>query len=1314
MTMNTDAMKASPVAAPAAEPGRNGSGKAAGNGLRANGDKTSFSQLSTLIASSSLGGGFNPVLADLVEKLTQAIQAGDPVDVEAVATEHPEHAETIRRLMPALRQLAGLRPPGASGQAAALPAAGLRIEAGRRLGDFVLHRELGRGGMGIVFEAVQESLGRRVALKILPTAATLDSRARQRFQIEAQAAACLQHPHIVPVHAVNLADEVPYYAMQLVEGMSLADLIADLRRLAWPNAPAQPRADDDATIDPLLSRLLFDRFDPTAEAVRSNSGGPTHHDGAGRPPEPAAPQFGWPFSVPVVRSIRSSPYFRSVARLGVQAALALEYAHGQGIVHRDVKPANLLIDRRGCLWVTDFGLARLPVESGLTRTGELVGTDRYMSPEQAAGKQALIDRRTDIYSLGATLYELLTFQPAYGAKNPHQILRQIAETEPVRIRTLNPAAPTDLVTVVAKAMARDPSARYLTAQHLADDLNRFLEGRPVAARPTPSWVRVLKSARRRPVLTALFLLVQLLFSALVVLGVWSYRRISGEADAIRRFASSESMARVASQRTSAALFLDRGIASAERQQVGRGLLWMLRGLESAPVEAGDLRRLAVANVVSWGQRASLPRAILPCAAPISVLALSPDGQTVATGSDDGILTLWDAESGRLIDSARAPDARVVAIEFHPDGGLLATSARDGTARLWDVRPLRPRGVPMPVATRVLGRIGFDPLGRSFLTASFEGIVQFCDARTGRPFGPRLDTHDRTVNTLLGVALRPDGARILTYGRDGRAQLWDTGTGQPLLKPLLHDGRVMVAVFRADGKRIAAAGDNGTEGRVHVWDADNGRLVAQSERLVGGLFSIAFHPDGRTVAVAGRDGVVRLVDAETGQARGWPMSEGGHVNRFRFSPDGRLLVTGSQDGTVWFFDAWTGRPLGATPDHEGEISGLIFRADGRRLVTASRDGSARVWDITAIADPGRGIPMASSAQTADLSPDGRLLSTDGIDGTARVFDTATGRPVLPPLVHANGFVRFARFSPDGRLLATGGDDSMVRIWNVATGAPVGLPLPQPSWSRNARFSPDGRRLLVGHTGGTGALWDLATSRRIGPLLKHPVLAGHEIGHLAFDHSGRIAITGSMVTDRSEATVGFWDAATGRPLAPFARFNEGIARMVVAPGRLGPLYVVEGGLLHSLSLGSFRETRALRSVAASRPSRSRPEGRPCSPAGRTRRPVSSMSTPAIRSAPSSNTTSRSAPSRSPPTAAHSSPWRENDSGSGTPRPASGSGRLACIATRCASIASMTAHPSSSAPMATPPSVWAGPSSSGTFPESIVPSPPIRRNSPVQSRS
>ncbi len=239
------------------------------------------------------------------------------------------------------------------------------------------------------------------------------------------------------------------------------------------------------------------------------------------------------------------------------------------------------------------------------------------------------------------------------------------------------------------------------------------------------------------------------------------------------------------------------------------------------------------------------------------------------------------------------------------------------------------------------------------------------------------------------------------------------------------------------------------------------------------------------------------------------------------------------------------------------------------MTSNRDGSVRVWDITEVVRPGRAVPWAAGARTVEFSPDGRLLATDGVDGAARVYDTATGRPALPPLVHG-GWVRFATFSPDRRLLATGGDDSVVQLWEVATGAAVAGPLSQPGWALNARFSPDGRRLLVGTTAGVARLWDLDTFQPIGPVLTHPVPAGHEIWNVAFSPDGQVALTGTTLTAGAEGTVGFWDASTGKPLAPFARFHQSIAQLVVGCNP-SELYVVEGGRVHCFDLSSFQECR-----------------------------------------------------------------------------------------------------------------------------------------------
>ncbi|HZT80644.1 MAG TPA: serine/threonine-protein kinase, partial [Gemmataceae bacterium] len=335
------------------------------------------------------------------------------------------------------------------------------FKAPESLGDLDLLREVGRGGMGVVYEAVQRSLGRRVALKVLPFAATMDPRHLQRFQNEARAAASLDHPHIVKVHAVGQERGVHFYAMQFIVGQSLAELLAG-QGLA--SRGRQPPEDRNATAAYAVP--------PGADAPGSPANALGSPDLAMHPVAAASTQT----------APRDIAYFRRVAEWGIQAAEALEHAHGLGIVHRDVKPGNLLIDGHGQLWVTDLGLARTAAHSGLTMTGDLVGTLRYMSPEQALAKHGLVDHRTDVCSLGATLYELLTGRPAVEGQDRQEILKRIAEEEPRPPRVLDRAIPADLETGVLKALAKEPAERYAAAKDLADDLRRFLDHRPIQAR----------------------------------------------------------------------------------------------------------------------------------------------------------------------------------------------------------------------------------------------------------------------------------------------------------------------------------------------------------------------------------------------------------------------------------------------------------------------------------------------------------------------------------------------------------------------------------------------------------------------------------------------------------------------------------------------------------------------------------------------------------------------------------------------------------------------------------------------------------------
>jgi serine/threonine protein kinase/Flp pilus assembly protein TadD len=444
----------------------------------------------------------NPVLDQLIEELTNKLQAGEPVDISAYADRYPEHAETLRRVFSALEVLGELGRSLATDSNQAVTQHERTHDGPGVLGDYQIIREVGRGGMGVVYEAVQVSLGRRVALKVLPFAAAMDPRQLRRFQAEAQAAAHLNHGNIVPVFAVGSDRGVHFYAMQFIEGRSLAEVVRDLRSAAdggriEPGGGLfeRPRPADRATAaaeelgaqDLVATAVLPDRLRPAVEGGADR-----------RPDSGTTPSSRW-----------NKAFFASVARLGVQAAEALEHAHSSGVLHRDVKPANLLVDSRGHLWVTDFGLAQFQGNNELTLTGDMLGTLRYMSPEQALAKRGVVDHRTDIYSLGTTLFELLTLRPAFDGRDRQELLRQIAFDEPTAPRRLNPSIPRDLETIVLKAMAKEPESRYSSAEDLADDLQRFLEDKPIRARrPTvpeqaAKWVR----RHRRPLSAAAVVLV---------------------------------------------------------------------------------------------------------------------------------------------------------------------------------------------------------------------------------------------------------------------------------------------------------------------------------------------------------------------------------------------------------------------------------------------------------------------------------------------------------------------------------------------------------------------------------------------------------------------------------------------------------------------------------------------------------------------------------------------------------------------------------------------------------------------------------------
>jgi eukaryotic-like serine/threonine-protein kinase len=410
----------------------------------------------------------DPRIVAAVQEYMSALDRGELLDRQQFLARHAAIAEPLSKCLDGLelvhRATANLRHESTA-EFGLLPDQ-------LPLGDFRVIREIGRGGMGVVYEAIQLSLGRRVALKVLSMAATLDPKHLARFKNEAYAAAQLHHTNIVPVYAVGTERGVHFYAMQLIDGYPLSALIEHLRQSKQTSASGQSTRSTAAS----LENSTIDQTLPAPSHSGSLSG-----QAAAIPAAEIQTEVASITALSAGYTNRAS-YFRNVAKLMRDAAAALEHAHQFGVIHRDIKPANLLLDGHGNLWITDFGLAQFQTDSQLTQTGDMLGTLRYMSPEQASGGRAIVDHRTDVYSLGATFYEFLTLKPVLDSGNRHELLRGIVDDEPQPLRSIDPHIPVELETIVLKSLSKLPAERYATAGDLADDLQRWLSDKPILAR----------------------------------------------------------------------------------------------------------------------------------------------------------------------------------------------------------------------------------------------------------------------------------------------------------------------------------------------------------------------------------------------------------------------------------------------------------------------------------------------------------------------------------------------------------------------------------------------------------------------------------------------------------------------------------------------------------------------------------------------------------------------------------------------------------------------------------------------------------------